>query len=770
MNSDMKKTIGIFFGTCIIAFAVIFMAVSLTGKGKSLEKQLQLGQNYLTEAKYEEAVVAFQKVLEIDPKQMSAYAGIAEALEKLDRKEEAVTWLEQALTVVESDYSKTDDRFQDTPRVLSQLLDLYEEKEEAEKAEHVRQILKEKGLEEETQKNESTEKTESAPDVPRLAVARPDLTKMKLEQVICYLYSADNERAKQWQFDKMTDIEAGQIVEACLKQNFMLNSLDELNFDIQYEGDANGDRNKMTKETAQEFLKGIGVAVKNLDFSSASGLQETDGGFVSAESNYGEYQLFAHIVNLVPGSDGSLTVTGNVGWTGWPADADIVSDLDPELVSHFKAVLARTEDPYLDGYVFTSFECGSTDYSAQYNTAYDASGEAGGFADLLQMLYDQEKADNNLDGLEFTVADVNHDGKTELIITLPGEYEEDSYYGIWQWYPRMKEAYMVDRTPYSVAFYDQKDQRGQFNMLVYLTGAAPDYLYYKYSEISGRYLFWDSWHNTSGGFDVNQAYGRDIEVAKDQQLDLKWKPLIQEEIDRLRKEGIWKTEKAAPENGPEEEAENSAQQRTGEMAAFAELLKNACQNPTTYLNSEASVDPMHNQFAISDINQDGKKELLVEYEIETNPGVLTGIWQWDEGSKKLVLKDTLGGTGRYYSNGVVSIDLSHNHTNGEAIWPYELYQHQPQTGKYEDFAYAWCTDMVFGGENGAYKAEEDSDQDGVIYYFRLGDDRGQPLEDAEPHTKAEYDAFVAQYTPEDKAIALDWKDLTIENASRLTNQ
>ena len=274
MNSDMKKTIGIFFSTCVIAFAVIFLAASLTGKGKGLEKQLQLGQKYLTEAKYEEAVVAFQKVLEIDPKQMSAYAGIAEALEKLDRKEEAVTWLEQALTVVESDYSKTDGRFRDAPRVLSQLLDLYEEKEEAEKAEHVRQILKEKGLEEETEKNESTESAESRAEIPRLAVARPDLTKMKLEQVICYLYSADNERAKQWQFDKLTDIEAGQIVEACLKQNFMLNSLDELNLDIPYDGEGSAERNKMTKETALQFLTGIGLAVKDLDFSSVPGLQE----------------------------------------------------------------------------------------------------------------------------------------------------------------------------------------------------------------------------------------------------------------------------------------------------------------------------------------------------------------------------------------------------------------------------------------------------------------------------------------------------------------
>ena len=55
----------------------LLMAVLLSGCGKSVKKQiaeqLELGNKYLTEANYEQAIVAFNKVIELDPKQVIAY-------------------------------------------------------------------------------------------------------------------------------------------------------------------------------------------------------------------------------------------------------------------------------------------------------------------------------------------------------------------------------------------------------------------------------------------------------------------------------------------------------------------------------------------------------------------------------------------------------------------------------------------------------------------------------------------------------------------------
>ena len=66
----------------------------MVGCEKSVEKQiaeqLELGNKYLTEANYEQAIVVFNKVIELDPKQVIAYEKLADSYIGLDKKEEAV--------------------------------------------------------------------------------------------------------------------------------------------------------------------------------------------------------------------------------------------------------------------------------------------------------------------------------------------------------------------------------------------------------------------------------------------------------------------------------------------------------------------------------------------------------------------------------------------------------------------------------------------------------------------------------------------------------
>ena len=82
----------------------LLMAVLLAGCGKSVKKQiaeqLELGNKYLTEANYEQAIVAFNKVIELDPKQVIAYEKLADSYLGLDKKEEAVDILCQGVSTV----------------------------------------------------------------------------------------------------------------------------------------------------------------------------------------------------------------------------------------------------------------------------------------------------------------------------------------------------------------------------------------------------------------------------------------------------------------------------------------------------------------------------------------------------------------------------------------------------------------------------------------------------------------------------------------------
>ena len=97
MRRDVKR--------CVFILAVMLVVFGLlTGCGKSVEKQiaeqLELGNKYLTESDYEQAIVAFNKVIELDPKQVIAYEKLADSYIGLDKKEEALDILCQGVGVI----------------------------------------------------------------------------------------------------------------------------------------------------------------------------------------------------------------------------------------------------------------------------------------------------------------------------------------------------------------------------------------------------------------------------------------------------------------------------------------------------------------------------------------------------------------------------------------------------------------------------------------------------------------------------------------------
>ena len=96
-----------------ILLAAIVLATGCKESGTaSLSEQLELGQRYLEELDYESAIVAFQKAIEIDPKAMDAYVGLAEAHMALGNMEEALAAAEQGIAVFEGleDADKTEER------------------------------------------------------------------------------------------------------------------------------------------------------------------------------------------------------------------------------------------------------------------------------------------------------------------------------------------------------------------------------------------------------------------------------------------------------------------------------------------------------------------------------------------------------------------------------------------------------------------------------------------------------------------------------------
>lgn len=92
------KRIIFFIGAAVILLLVagVWLAVSGGVTAKKVERQLLLGEKYLTKLKYEQAVAAYEKAIEIDPKNVEAYLGLAEVYEEWGEYELAEDILDEA--------------------------------------------------------------------------------------------------------------------------------------------------------------------------------------------------------------------------------------------------------------------------------------------------------------------------------------------------------------------------------------------------------------------------------------------------------------------------------------------------------------------------------------------------------------------------------------------------------------------------------------------------------------------------------------------------
>jgi len=86
---------------CAIAI-LLFINLSSSSKGKDLQEQLELGEQYLSELDYEQAIVAYEAAITIDPQSVDACLGLADTYIALGDYDEA-------LLVLERNYSLSND-------------------------------------------------------------------------------------------------------------------------------------------------------------------------------------------------------------------------------------------------------------------------------------------------------------------------------------------------------------------------------------------------------------------------------------------------------------------------------------------------------------------------------------------------------------------------------------------------------------------------------------------------------------------------------------
>lgn len=94
LGKAIKVKRGILSVIVVILFALIVGITIYNAPANRLSRQLDLGQRYLEEQNYEQAIVEFDKAILIDPMSVDAYLGKVEAYESMGDEEKAIEVLQ----------------------------------------------------------------------------------------------------------------------------------------------------------------------------------------------------------------------------------------------------------------------------------------------------------------------------------------------------------------------------------------------------------------------------------------------------------------------------------------------------------------------------------------------------------------------------------------------------------------------------------------------------------------------------------------------------
>ena len=228
-------------------------------------------------------------------------------------------------------------------------------------------------------------------------------------------------------------------------------------------------------------------------------------------------------------------------------------------------------------------------------------------------------------------------------------------------------------------------------------------------------------------------------------LEFPWLPLTEENILRLEGTALPQSQDGGPSAEPPEESPAPLQpskedsqpyglpvdfDRSGLPAAYAAAIEQYCRGGVWPDGQEGGGIPGEIAYAVCDVDGDGQDELILQNTAAITAGMTERVFAYDETAG--TFREEFGGFPAltYYDNGVIQADWSHNQGKaGDRLWPYDLYQYQPEEDRYTALGSVDAWDRALGEHleavGGDFPEETDADSDGYLYFLLPANWQGQ---------------------------------------------
>ena len=134
-NEPEKKKRRVIWTAIIAAMTVLLAVIAVVvwirvGQERKYTEQMELGDRYLAEMKYEDAQICFRKAIEFNPKQAQPYIQLSTALVETQQYDEAEEVLTEALEVIPAKETKKVEAIRRKLSEVQELIKIEEEQEE----------------------------------------------------------------------------------------------------------------------------------------------------------------------------------------------------------------------------------------------------------------------------------------------------------------------------------------------------------------------------------------------------------------------------------------------------------------------------------------------------------------------------------------------------------------------------------------------------------------------------------------------------------------